>query len=119
MPKVEFSPTHLQIKLNPGEKIWGMHGDFKIPGGAIRGAEPLDKTFWRTLGLRIPGTAFPGLIIAGTYLWRKDRAWVYWLRGQEVVQINLAPGFGYTRILIGTENAQALADEINDALTAC
>lgn len=122
MPKLELTPTHLLVKLSFGEKIWGMHGDFKIPGAAIRGAQPLKQDFWKKLGVRIPGTALPGVIIAGTYLWRRDRAWVYWSRfagKNQPLEIRLAKGFGYDRLVIGTTDAQALADEINDAITAC
>jgi hypothetical protein len=67
----------------------------------------------------VPGTALPGLIIAGTYIKPKDSAFVYWTRrNMSVLQINLS-GRPYNRVFIGVEDAAALADKINDALTAC
>jgi len=122
VPKIELTPTHLLVKLSHAEKVWAFRGNLKIPGAAIRGAQPLGTDFWKRLGVRVPGTALPGVIIAGTYLWRRDRAFVYWSRTKgknQPLEIRLGKGFGYDRLVIGVADAKALADEINDAITAC
>ena len=131
MSKIELTDTHMLVKLTLGEKIFGMHGDFKIPAALIRGAEVTDKDVWKTFGMRI-GTAFPGLLIYGHY-WRanstaggvskKDGGWTFalWRSNQPSVSITLvkAPGQPYKRIVLTTPDAQKLADQINDAIVAC
>ena len=127
MAKLELSDDRLIIRLSAAEKLAAVHGDITVNGVAIRGAAVADKKWWMTLGLRVPGTAIPGLIIAGTYLQRGDRAFVSWTRKQGLpLEITLAAkmnpaarGTKFTRILIGTDDAQAWADKINDAIVAC
>ena len=127
MAKLELSDDRLIIRLSAAEKLAALHGDITVNGVAIRGAAVADKKWWMTIGLRVPGTAIPGLIIAGTYLQRGDRAFVSWTRKQGLpLEITLAAkmnpaarGTKFTRILIGADDAQAWADKINDAIVAC
>ena len=127
MAQIELTKNHMLIKLTRGEKFFGMHGDFKIPAALIRGAEVADKEVWKTFGMRI-GTALPGLLVYGHY-WRASSkaggpgGWTFalWRSNQPSVSITLvkAEGQPYKRLVISTDSAQALADEINDALVAC
>ena len=127
MAQIELTKTHMLIKPTRGEKFFGMHGDFKIPAALIRGAEVADKEVWKTFGMRI-GTALPGLLIYGHY-WRASSkaggpgGWTFalWRSNQPSVSITLvkAEGQPYKRLVISTDNAQELADTINDALVAC
>ena len=38
MARIELTPTHLLVKLTAAEKIFSLHGDFRIPAALIRGA---------------------------------------------------------------------------------
>lgn len=119
MPKLELREDELVIRLTFWQKIWALRGDLHIPATSLRGAVVADDKWVRTLGLRVPGTALPGLIIAGTYIRPKDSAFVYWTRrNPSILQLNLS-GRPYNRVFIGVDDAAALADQINDALTAC
>lgn len=119
MPKLELRDDELVIRLTFWQKIWALHGDVHIPATSIRGAAVADEKWVRTLGFRVPGTALPWLIIAGTYIRPKDSAFVYWTRrNPSVLQLNLS-GRPYNRVFLGVDDAAALADQINDALTAC
>lgn len=118
MPNLAFQQTNLHVTLSRGEKLAALHGDLKIPLSSILGAEVLGQKWWMNLGLRVPGTGLPGLIIAGTYIWRKDRAFVCWKRGEQVLQINLT-GQNYTRLVIGVENAEEWVDTITMYITSC
>ena len=118
MPAIEITPTNLRVKLSRLEKLAAVHGDLEFAGTQIRGAEVLDKKWWWQLGVRVPGTAIPGLVIAGTYLRKGDRVFASWVRGKQAVAINLC-GSNYNRIIVGTDDAQALADQINDAIVSC
>jgi hypothetical protein len=129
MAQIELTQTHMVIKLTQSEKIWSMHGDFKIPAALIRGAEVADKEVWKTLGLRLPGTALPTYLAYGSYLrFGKTGGWTFalWRSTHPALTITLvtAPGTKgtgqrYKRLIIATDNAQALADKINDAIVAC
>ena len=118
MTELKLAPDALKIKLSPGEKLAAFHGDMVVPWSAVRGAQVLERKWWHGLGLRVPGTGLPGLLIAGTFIWRRDRAFVVWRRGQQVIQINL-DGANYTRIVLGVADADLAADQINSALTGC
>ena len=127
MPKLELTDDQLIIRLTAAEKLAALHGDLTVNGVAIRGAAVAEKKWWTTLGMRVPGTAIPGLIIAGTYLQKGDRAFVSWTRKRGLpLEITLAAkmapearGTRYTRIFLGVDDAQAWADKINDAIVAC
>jgi hypothetical protein len=127
MPKIELSDDKLTLRLSPLEKLAALHGDVSVNGIAIRGAAVVDKKWWMNLGLRVPGTGLPGLVIAGTYLQKGDRAFVSWTRKAGLpLEITLADkmnpearGTSYTRLIVGVENPQEWADKINDAIVSC
>lgn len=126
MPKLELTDDQLIVRLTPAEKLAAVHGDVKVNGIAIRGAAVADKKWWTTLGLRI-GTGLPGLVIAGTFIKKNDRAFVSWTRKAGLpLEITLAAkmapharGTQFTRIIVGIDDAQAWADKINDAIVSC
>ncbi|MFM6962866.1 MAG: hypothetical protein ACKOWJ_01150 [Micrococcales bacterium] len=118
MATLEIVENGLWIRLSAGEKWLAIHRDLFIPATSLRGAEVLGPKWWRQLGLRVPGTAIPGLAIYGTYIWAKTRDFAAWKRGQQVIRLNLS-GNPYSHVYLGTGDAQALADQVNDALTAC
>lgn len=117
MAKVTINPANLRVTLTRAEAFWGLHRSLTVPGKQVVGAQALGKGWWKTLGLRI-GAGIPGLLIAGTFVRKGDRAFVSWKRGEQVLQINLS-GNKYTRIVVGVEDAEALAEEINTAITGC
>jgi|688.fasta_scaffold33958_3 hypothetical protein len=118
MPTIHIEGRTLRVELSTAERIWGLHGSLSIPSEKIVGAQALGKGWWRTLGWRVPGTALPGVIVAGTYIKRGDKAFVSWMRGTELLQINLT-GHKYSRVVVGVKDAKGHADAINAALTEC
>jgi hypothetical protein len=119
MAEIQIQGTGIRVKLSFWEKMGALHGDLFIPVTSLRGALAVTEPKWyRTLGMRVPGSALPGVGIWGTYIWSKKRDFVVWRWGTPVLQLNLS-GKPYTRVFIGVQDAAALADEINDALTAC
>jgi len=117
MAQIQLLDTGIKVKLSFWEKAGALHGDLFIPVTSLRGAVLAEKRWYRGLGARIPGTFVPGLAIYGTYIWKK-KDFVAWHRGQQVLQLNLS-GKPYSHVFVGVEDAAALADEINDALTMC
>ena len=117
MAKISINPANLRVELTLGEAFWGFHKSITVPGKQVVGAQALSKGWWKTLGMRV-GTGLPGVMIAGTYIRKGDRAYVNWKRGEQVLQINLS-GHKYSRIVVGVRDAEALAEEINTAITGC
>lgn len=125
MPRLEITDKELIVHLSVLEKLAAARGNVRVNAIAVRGAAAVDKRWWMTLGLRI-GTSLPGVVIAGTFLRKGDRAFASWTRKSQPLEITLAAemsdaarGTKYTRIIIGVENAQELADTINDAIVSC
>lgn len=118
MPELRIKAKSLEIELSTLEQIWAIHGDLSIPAENIIGAERLGSLWRKSLGVRLPGTALPRVIVAGTYRAYGDRVFVYWTRKKQPLQINLF-GHRYNRIIIGVDDADAWADAINAAITAC
>jgi hypothetical protein len=127
MSKIELTDTHMLVKLTLGEKIFGLHGNFKIPAALIRGAEVADKDVWQTFGMRI-GTGLPWILVYGHYWWPEKKkgapgGWTFalWRAKTPSLTITLAkaPGQPYKRLVLTTPDAKKLADQINDAIIAC
>ena len=117
MAKITINPANLRVELTVAEQILGVHGSLTVPGKQVVGAQALGKGWWKTLGLRV-GTGLPGVRVAGTFIRKGDWAFVSWTRGKQVLQINLT-GNRFSRILVGVDDAEALAEEINVAITGC
>ena len=118
MPKLTIDAQSLKVELSGGEKLAALHGDIDVPLSQITGAEVLTKNWWWRLGLRVPGTGLPGVIVAGTFIQRGDRAFVCWTRGNQVLQVNLT-GRRDTRLVLGVPDATEWADTINAYITGC
>lgn len=122
MPKVLIGTDSIKVTLSTGEKWAALSGDLNIDGKTVRGAQVVEPSFWRGLGWKVPGTGLPPFIVAGTYLQKGDRAFVSWRGKTTPVQINLDGSGKYTRLVIGIEGAdeaEALAERINMAITGC
>lgn len=123
MATIKIGAQNLTVSLEPLQALASLNPGFEIAGNEVRGAQVVEKNFWRTLGVRAPGTAVPGAILAGTYRRRGDRTFVYWTRSTTPVQINLDGTGKYNRVIIGIKgtkaDAEALAERINMAITGC
>jgi hypothetical protein len=118
MASVTIHPTALAVELSRAEAFWGLHKSITLHAAHIVGAQALGKGWWKSLGWRLPGAAIPGLIIAGTFVQRGDKAYVSWTKGTQPLQINLR-NHKYSRIVVGVADAEALAEDINAAIIAC
>ena len=118
MPNLTIDEKALHVGLSSGEKLAALHGSIDVSLSKITGAQVLGRKWWWGLGLRIPGTGLPGVIVAGTFVQKGDRALVSWTRGNQVLQVNLQD-FGYTRLVLGVPNAEEWADTINAYITGC
>ena len=112
MPRLELTDHELVVHLTVWESIWSLRRSFRVPLAHIRGATEDNGFSGRALGLRIPGTHFPGLISAGTFIKEGDKQFVYTLRKLQTIVIELA-GNDWARLVIGVPDARAEAVRIN------
>ncbi|HVM65873.1 MAG TPA: hypothetical protein VMU14_13495 [Acidimicrobiales bacterium] len=67
MADVRVEGDDIVVQMRPWERMEALHGDLRLPHGALQGAEVLDDAIHAVHGLRAPGTGVPGLVAVGTY----------------------------------------------------
>jgi hypothetical protein len=115
MPRLELTDQELVVHLTAWESIWSLHRSVRVPLAHIRGATEDNGFGGKALGLRIPGTHFPGLITAGTFIKGIDKQFVYTLRKLETIVIELE-GNDWSRLVIGVLDAREKTVQINAAV---
>lgn len=115
MPRLELTGHELVVHLTAWESIWSLRRSFRVPLTQVRGATDDNGFGAAALGLRIPGTYFPGLIAAGTFIKGGDKQFVYTKRTLQTIVIELA-GSDWARLVIGVRDARAEAARINAAI---
>lgn len=115
MPRLELTSHELVVHLTAWESIWSLRRSFRVPLANVRGATEDNGFGAKALGLRIPGTYFPGLIAAGTFIKGGDKQFVYTTRKLRTIVIEL-DGNSWARLVIGVRDARAEAARINAAI---
>ena len=114
MAKIEQTADELRVVLSVGEKVAAIRGNVTVTRAQVVSAQIVPTSFWRNLGLRVPGTGLPPFIVSGTYVKKGDKAFVSYFKGQTPVEIKLT-GARFTRLIIGTD-ALSAAEAIVKAL---
>ena len=58
----------LVVDLRGIEKAEALHGDVRVPVSAVTSVEVVDDVIHRVKGLKMPGSAWPGLFAMGTFV---------------------------------------------------
>lgn len=115
MARIRLSTDRLYVDIGPWEALLAVRGSFSLPLSQVRGATD-DGSYLRDgLGLRCPGTFWPGLVAEGTFRKNAQRVLALWRRGQQIVVIELANA-KWDRILLGCADAKATVADINKVL---
>lgn len=115
MPSLELTSHELVVHLTAWGSLWSLRRSFSVPLSQVRGATEDNGFGGAALGVRIPGTYFPGLIAAGTFIKGSDKQFVYTRRKLQTIVIELA-GNHWARLVIGVPDARAEATRINAAV---
>ena len=115
MPRLELTDHDLVVHLTAWESIWSLRRSFRVPLAQVRGATEDNGFGASALGLRIPGTYFPGVIAAGTFIKGGDKQFAYTTRKLQTIVIELS-GNDWARLVIGVPDARAEAARINAAI---
>lgn len=115
--KFLFGQIQLTIQLEGFEQVWALKRRLQIPRHAIANItffaeQPAMQDY--TGHLRLPGTAVPGLFLAGSYVKKQHREfWYVRLRHPGVVVITLYPealNYDSIRLTCTPQIAQSIVD---------
>ena len=114
MTAILVSDDTVTVRLEPVSKIAGLLRDQVIPRSAVTTVEVVTDGLAAARGLRAPGLAVPGRRKIGTWRGRGGRRFVDVRRGQPALRLHLQ-GQGYDELLIGHDDAAALAALLTSA----
>jgi hypothetical protein len=108
----------LVVVLTRGEKVWGFHGDIRVPLTSLQSVTVPSSPWLALRGWRMAGTGIRGRIALGT--WRHGKGYDFNVvrRQRPAVQIDLSPTGRFSRFLIAVPDgldADAEADRIAGA----
>lgn len=108
--EIKVSDKYLKINLNLLEKILALHTSFKIPLDHITNISE-EKPIKKMLEFRLPGTCFFGIIKAGTFISKNEKAFWYYTAGNQYLNIELKDEY-YKRIILGVKNPKFYIESI-------
>lgn len=111
MATLQRTDSTLRLTFTPAEKIAGLVRDLEVPLTAVTDVAVVADPVTAVRGLRAPGLALPGVRKVGTWRSRGGSTLVSVRRDQPAVRIELT-GQRYTGLLIGADDAAALAAEL-------
>ncbi len=115
MAQITVSATELKVAISFLESVQALQRSFNIPLSKVRGATVDHNYIKAGLGLRSPGTGFPGVVAKGHFYKNGDRQLSLWHKGQDIIVIELQDS-KWNRLILGCEDAKLLVDSINNLL---
>jgi hypothetical protein len=116
--RLDLAGEMLILRLSLLERLGGfVRGDAHIPLPSVRFAHASDHPWAELRGIRWPGTGLPGMIALGTRRFRggKDFVAVYGKGPAVIVELT---GVEFSRLVVSTRHAEAVAAEIDEAAAA-
>lgn len=115
MAKLIIKNGVMHVSIGFFESIRALQRSFDVPLDKVRGATEDNNFVQAGLGIRSPGTGFPGLVAEGTFIKHGQRALSLWRRNQEIAVIELQD-FKWDRLIVGCDNAKQISSNINQSL---
>lgn len=103
------------VKLNALERLGAIHGSIAVSLAQVSGARIATQPFRELRGLRMPGTALPGIIALGSWRFVGGEDFVAIYRGRPAIVVDLH-GAQFNRLIIDAANTEATLARLNDAL---
>jgi hypothetical protein len=114
---VEVFETQVTVRPKGLNKVWAFRRALFIPMSTIRSARVVSGMRHLSKGWRFPGTAIPGLVLAGTYVKSGERSFYALRDGRDILLLELE-GHTYRRIGVQTSDPFAVADRIATLLAS-
>jgi hypothetical protein len=107
----------LVVEMTTAEKLEAVHGEVRVPLAAVRAVRTVGDAWPELRGIRAPGTGIPGKIAVGTRRgsFGSDFAVVHGTGPAVIVELD---GAKYSRLVITNDDAEQLARQIQDRLSA-
>jgi hypothetical protein len=90
---------NLVLHLTLGEKIWGLHGNIRVPLSCIVTVAPDPKPWLGLRGWRMAGVSFPGYVALGTRRHGAGYDFCALHRDWPAVQVNVSRG-RFSRLIV-------------------
>jgi hypothetical protein len=113
MPAIWMDGAELVVTLKPNEKRWGLLSDLRVPIGSISAVDAVADGRKAVRGMRAPGLSGSQRLI-GTWRSKGNKQYVCVRRNEPAVKVTV-DGQRYRTILIGSDEAERVADEIRAA----
>jgi uncharacterized protein len=108
----------LVVRLTPGERIWGFHGDVRVPLSAIVAVAPDPKPWLGLRGWRMAGISIVGRAVLGTRRHGAGYDFCILHRDRPAIQVDLASG-RFSRLVVSVpEDADPEAEAARIAALA-
>lgn len=104
MATVHVDDGMVTVRLSRREKVAGLHGDLRVPAGAVTDAAVVEDPLAAPRGIRAPGTAIPGVVKIGTWRGRGRRTLVVAYRNQPGLRLALE-GQGVDEVVLSHPDA--------------
>lgn len=116
--KIDLVEGSLVVRLGPWDALYCVRRQVVVPQDLVLGVAVAPAHLVPTEGKRLPGTALPGVIRAGSYGRAPTRT--FWnVRGAEqYLVIELRPGAGYERLVLEVPDPSATALRLRPSLGA-
>ena len=108
MAKLLINDDTVTVSLSATEKAEALHGDVSVPRSAVVSARVVPDGLAEVHGLRMPGTALPGVIMVGN--WRDKQGVTFAVcHGRRPAVVLELTGQHYDRRVVTVENPGEVA----------
>lgn len=111
MAAIVLENNEVLVRLEPGEKLAGLHGDLRFPMTSVSGAGVVSDAFDAVRGFRAPGLAIPGRARIGTWRRRSGNLFAVARRGEPAVRIELT-GQPFSTLVLCVQDPAAVAEQL-------
>jgi hypothetical protein len=110
--------SRVDVALSRLERFGALRGGVSVALADVAGVEVCEAPLRVLRGLRAPGTGFPGLIALGTWRYRGGKDFVAVYRGRPAVIVDVRPGRGFRRLIVGVGDPGGTVAAIRSACAA-
>lgn len=117
MLTIEVFDARLIVRLSGWDRVWALKRELSVPVEHVESIAYEPEFVARfNPGLRLPGTALPGVIVAGSYWW-KDRGWSFYSmrKAERTIVVRLREE-RYQRLILQSDEPEATARRLRDEL---
>ena len=115
MVEISFKNSDLIINVLGTHKFWCFKSKIQVPISNIKQVKINNGTIKSPPKLRLLGTYFPGVIIAGTYGWSKNKAFWDVVHKNKSIVLDLQ-NHKYKQIVVEVENPEVTVKAIKDKI---